>query len=205
MKRDGLVLLERRRISRDLHDGSIQPYLGLKWALEAIQTKAASGHAVTEDLSRLVERVDHEILTMRSYVNSLREAPARRKIELPGALRSQVVRWNDLYNLKVSLRASGAARMVGENLASAVLNIANEGLSNIRRHTVASSARILLSCCVDQIRMVIVNPVAPDAVPRLFKPHSIDERVRTLGGDCRVDYAGWRETRVVVELPRSSE
>jgi len=205
MKRDGLVLLERRRISRDLHDGSIQPYLGLKWALEAIQTKAASGHAVTEDLSRLVERVDHEILTMRSYVNSLREVPARRKIELPGALRSQVVRWNDLYNLKVSLRASGAARMVGENLASAVLNIANEGLSNIRRHTVASSARILLSCCVDQIRMVIVNPVAPDAVPRLFKPHSIDERVRTLGGDCRVDYAGWRETRVVVELPRSSE
>ena len=205
MKRDGLVLLERRRISRDLHDGSIQPYLGLKWALEAIQTKAASGHAVTEDLSRLVERVDHEILTMRSYVNSLREAPVSRKIELPGALRSQVVRWNDLYNLKVSLRASGAARMVGENLASAVLNIANEGLSNIRRHTVASSARILLSCCVDQIRMVIVNPVAPDAVPRLFKPHSIDERVRTLGGDCRVDYAGWRETRVVVELPRSSE
>jgi hypothetical protein len=205
MKRDGLVLLERRRISRDLHDGSIQPYLGLKWALEAIQTKAASGHAVTEDLSRLVERVDHEILTMRSYVNSLREAPVSRKIELPGALRSQVARWNDLYNLKVSLRASGAARMVGENLASAVLNIANEGLSNIRRHTVASSARILLSCCVDQIRMVIVNPVAPDAVPRLFKPHSIDERVRTLGGDCRVDYAGWRETRVVVELPRSSE
>jgi signal transduction histidine kinase len=205
MKRDGLVLLERRRISRDLHDSSIQPYLGLKWALEVIQTKAATGHAVTEDLSRLVERVDHEILAMRSYVNALREVPARRKIELPGALRIQLVRWSDLYDLKVFLRATGAIRMVSEHLASAVLNIANEGLSNIRRHTVASRARILLSCGADQIRVVIVNPIAPDAVPTLFKPQSIDERARALGGNCRVDCAGWRETRVVVELPRSSE
>jgi signal transduction histidine kinase len=205
MKRDGLVLLERRRISRDLHDSSIQPYLGLKWALEAIQAKAATGHAVAEDLSRLVARVDYEILAMRSYVNSLRKAPAHRMIDLPGALQVQLARLSGLYNLKVSLRATGTVRMVGEHLAGEVLNIANEGLSNIRRHTASSSARILLSCCSDQIRVVIVNPVAPDAARTLFKPLSIDERVRALGGHCRVDCAGSRETCVIVELPRSSE
>lgn len=202
MKRDGSVLLERRKISRDLHDSSIQPYLGLKWALEAIKTKAASGGIVTEDLARLVVRVEHEILSMRSYVNALREEPMRREIELPRAFRSQVPRWGDLYNLTLRSRTTGTARMVSEPLAGAVLNIANEALSNIRRHTVASNAWISLSCRTDYVRLVIVNPVTAGDRTRRFRPKSIDERARAMGGCCRVDIDTGQQTRVLVELPQ---
>lgn len=80
MKRDGSILLERRRISRDLHDSTIQPYLGLKWALEAIQTKSAAGRPILDDLTRLVARVDQELLSMRRYVSSLRDPTESRAI-----------------------------------------------------------------------------------------------------------------------------
>ena len=207
MKRDGSVLLERRRISRDLHDSTIQPYLGLKWALEAIQTKSAAGRPILDDLTRLVARVDQELLSMRRYVSSLRDPTESRAIEgasveLPLMLFQQVNRWRELYRLEVLVRTSGPARMVSGLLASAVLNIANEGLSNIRRHTLASNARIILFCRIDQIRLVIVNPVAPGAIATPFTPRSIDERARALGGRCEADSVGGRETRVAVELPR---
>ena len=207
MKRDGSVLLERRRISRDLHDSSIQPYLGLKWALEAIQTKAATGNAVTEDLARLVTRVEHEILSMRRYVASLQEVPdgrdnERSPIELPPVLIEQVTRWRDLYRLEVLIRTAGNAQMVNEFLAGAFLNMANEGLRNIRRHTRSASARIILFCRIDQIRMVITNPVALGTLLQPFMPRSIDERARALGGRCQVSLVGGRETRVSIEVPR---
>jgi signal transduction histidine kinase len=207
MKRDGSVLLERRRISRDLHDSTIQPYLGLKWALEAIQTKSAAGRPILEDLARLVARVDHEILLMRRYVSSLQEPTEGREferapVELPLVFLQQVTRWRELYRLEVLVRTTGPGRMVSDLLASTVLNIANEGLSNIRRHTLASNARITLFCGIDQIRIVIVNPVAPGVIPTPFMPRSIDERARALGGRCETNSVGGRETRVAVELPR---
>lgn len=204
MIRDGSILLERRRISRDLHDGSIQPYIGLKWALEAIQAKAASGHPVTEDLMRLVARVDHEILFLRTYVDSLRKFPEPQEIELPAAFRTALNRWGELYNLSIRSRSTGPVPMVNEPLASSVLSIAHEGLSNIRRHTVASSARIWLFCGADQVRLSIVNPVAPGASLSPFTPQSVDERARALGGYCRVDFIKGRDARVVVQLPRTS-
>jgi signal transduction histidine kinase len=207
MNHIGSVLLERRKISRDLHDSTLQPYLGLKWALEAIQTKSAAGRPILEDLTRLVARVDHEILSMRRYVSSLREltegqATETAPVELSLVLLQQINRWRELYCLEVLVRTSGPARMVSDFLASAVLNIVNEGLSNIRRHTLASNAKILLFCRVDRIRLVIVNPVVPGATPTSFTPRSIDERVRALGGCCEANSPRGRETRVTVELPR---
>lgn len=202
MKRDDSVLLERRKISRDLHDSSIQPYLGLKWALEAIQNTAATGRDVTEDLARLVERVDHEILLMRRYVNSLREAVPVREIDLRLAVQSQLVRWGDLYDLDIGLTTTGSDRWVSEALASSILNITNEGLSNVRRHTAALDARILLFLCPGQVRVEIVNPVASGSARGRFTPWSIDERARALGGLCRVKLDGKLATRVAVELPR---
>jgi hypothetical protein len=64
-----------------LHDSTIQPYLGLKWALEAIQTKSAAGRPILDDLTRLVARVDQELLSMRRYVSSLRDPTESRAIE----------------------------------------------------------------------------------------------------------------------------
>ena len=196
------VLRERRKISRDLHDSTLQPYLGLKWALEALRRKSAGGSPITEDLERLILRVDEEILAMRRYVSQLRKKDARQEIDLARAVRAQASRCSDLYDLPVTVIVAGEVR-VDEPIASAVLHLVNEGLSNIRRHTAASSARIQLSWHADRFRLQIANPVEPGTCPKAFMPRSISERAQALGGRCRVQIGlGW-ETRIVVELPRT--
>lgn len=198
------VLRERRKISRDLHDSTLQPYLGLKWALEALRRKSAGGSPITEDLERLILRVDDEILAMRRYVSRLRAEDSRQKIDLARAVRAQASRCSDLYGIPVTVTVTSAGEVrVDEPIASAVLHLVNEGLSNIRRHTAASSARIQLSWHADRFRLQIANPVEPGTCPRAFMPRSISERAQALGGRCRVQIGlGW-ETRIVVELPRT--
>ena len=200
---EGPVLRERRKISRDLHDSTLQPYLGLKYALEALRRKSAGGSPITEDLDRLILRVDDEILAMRRYVSRLRAPDPQQEIELARAVRAQASRCSDLYGIPVMVTVTGEVR-VNEPIASAVLHLVNEGVSNIRRHTCAASARIQLSWHTDRFRLQIANPVEPGACPKAFMPRSISERARALGGRCQVQIGlGW-ETRVVVELPRSN-
>ena len=199
---EGSVLRERRKISRDLHDSTLQPYLGLKYALEALRRKSAGGSTITEDLERLILRVDDEILAMRRYVSQLRAEDSQQKIELARAVRAQASRCSDLYGIPVTVTVAGEVR-VNEPIASAVLHLVNEGVSNIRRHTCASSAQIQLSWHADRFRLQIANPVEPGTRPKAFMPRSISERAQALGGRCRVQIGlGW-ETRVVVELPRA--
>ena len=201
---EGSVLRERRKISRDLHDSTLQPYLGLKYALEGLRRKSAGGSTITEDLERLILRVDDEIVAMRRYVSQLRAESPRREIELARAVRAQASRCSDLYGIPVTVTVTVAGEVrVNEPIASAVLHLVNEGVSNIRRHTCASSAQIQLSWHADRFRLQIANPVEPGTCPKAFMPRSISERAQALGGRCRVQIGlGW-ETRVVVELPRA--
>ena len=74
-----------------------------------------------------------------------------------------------------------------------------EGISNVRRHSLASLATVRVACRGGRLSLAIANLHDPDAPPRHFTPRSITERAAALGGTVRVDLAP--ETMVHVEIP----
>jgi len=67
-----IIADERQKISRDIHDSAVQPYIGLKLALEALARKVPPDHPLYKDIARLVDMTSMEIAGLRRYVKGLK-------------------------------------------------------------------------------------------------------------------------------------
>ena len=194
---------ERQKISRDIHDSAIQPYIGLKFALEALARKASPTDPLAKDIERLAAMAQREIVELRRYVKGLRGQGEPGHAALVPALRRQAARFGELYGIKVEVEAAAELR-VGDGLADDAFHMVSEALSNIRRHTMAALARINLSCDTQMFTLQIANPCDAAMSVKLFTPRSIAERALALGGTCQVETGPGRDTVVTVEIPLRS-
>lgn len=194
---------ERQKISRDIHDSAIQPYIGLKFALEALGRKAAADNPLAKDIERLAEMTQREISELRRYVKGLRGQGDPGDAALVPALRRQAARFGELYGINVAIEAASELQ-VGDGLADQVFHMVSEALSNVRRHTTAAVARVSLSCDTQMFTLQVANPGDADVSAKIFTPRSIAERATTLGGTCRVEAGFDRGTVVIVEVPMRS-
>ena len=169
---------ERERISRDLHDGTVQPYLGLKFGLEALRRKVPDNDALASDVDELVRMTDNGILQLRGYIRDLRTIEADGTSQALTVIRSQVQQFEEYSGLKVEVRAQKLD--LSESKLLEVRQIIAEGLSNIRRHSNARQAMLDLSVEQNMLRIAFINPVASIAPP--FTPRSLTERAAVMGG-----------------------
>jgi signal transduction histidine kinase len=196
---------ERERIGRDLHDSAVQPYLGLKYRLEALARQATPGHPIEANIRQLIELTTQELQTLRDVVSGLRhgEDPMA-PTAFMAALHRQAKRFEALYGLKVNIFAPNALQLRG-SAAKAVLHMINEGLTNVRRHTAATAVTVMLDVHQNEVVMRIRNDHGPsgtaDARPLdNFVPTSLSERATEFGGGVSVS----RETdctEIIITLP----
>ena len=191
---------ERQKISRDIHDSAIQPYIGLKFGLEALARKIPPESPVAYDIGRLVEMATSEITELRTFVKGLRGDEDPGRAALVPALRRQAARFSELYGIAVQVQSADELR-IGDALANEAFHMVSEALSNVRRHTTASSACISLACDQHLFTMTISNPSTRGSTGKIFTPHSIAERSLALGGLCRVATTLGFDTEVTVEIP----
>ena len=198
------TLHEREKISRDLHDSTIQPYIGLKLGLEALRRRAGTGAPAGEladELDDLIAMTGEGIAELRRYVGGLRDRDLPRETSLVHAIWRVAEKYRDYYGIDVAVNVD-ADLGLNDRLAAEVFQIVNEGLSNVRRHT--ASRRVTLNVRRQSTELVlqVINHVAADGrVCAAFRPRSIVERVQHLGG--RVDVALQADGGAVVtaEIP----
>jgi signal transduction histidine kinase len=192
---------ERERIGRDLHDSAVQPYLGLKYGLEALVRQAGPDNPIARNVEHLVQLTTQELQTLRDVVSGLRngEQPMG-STAFMGALHRQSQRFESLYGLKVEIFAPDALQLRGA-AAKAVLHMVNEGLTNVRRHSGATTVTLMLEVHANEVVVRIRNDHGADgARPMDFVPRSLSERAGEFGGgtlvriepDC---------TEIVITLP----
>src|SRR5439155_4361405 len=63
---------DRKKIARDLHDGAIQPYIGIRIGLDTLRRKAAAENLGSEDVDRLIEMSENGLSDLRHFVSALR-------------------------------------------------------------------------------------------------------------------------------------
>jgi signal transduction histidine kinase len=193
---------ERERIGRDLHDSAIQPYLGLKYGLEALARQAGTEHPLSPQIAELVQMTIDELATLRDLIGGLRSGSGSAVGDATplAALERQAKRFEALYGLKVSIRAPDAPRLRAA-AAQSLLHMVNEALTNVRRHTGASMVRLQLSATEDGLLLSVGNDRSQaDGVPQDFVPRSLSQRAAAMGGSLRLcQRRDW--TEVLISLP----
>lgn len=192
---------ERLTISRDLHDTSIQPYIGLKLSLDALQRAAGPDSPLAQPIAELVAMAGMTLHDLRDYAETLREGIPLRGEFLVAAVRRQAERLARFYGVEVEVTSKLSTQLKGR-LAAEAFQMISEGLSNILRHTKAKRAFVSILCENSSLVLKIGNETQSGArAVESFTPRSIHERSKALGGVARVDTLPDGYTVVQVTIP----
>jgi signal transduction histidine kinase len=193
---------ERSRIGRDLHDSAIQPYLGLKFAIEGLALRCDAGNPLQGQIQELRAVCDAELVELRKTVSALRAGHTSGENSLSAALQRQCSRFARLFEIQVDLQVP-AELPASRTLVSALLHMVDEALNNVRRHTQAQRVWISLSDVPGALRLVIRDDAGQrsgQAAPA-FEPRSLTERARELGGALVLRQHNGLDTEIHITLP----
>ena len=182
----------RHKISLDLHDSTIQPYIGLRLGLEALRRKIPDGSVIAAEVDELVAMAGESIAELRQYIAELKsQIKSQLKSQLGTSLAASILEVAKKYQLRHGIEVAvniDSKLMISEHLSIEIYQLVCEGLSNIHRHTQAKQAEINLYCKNDQLVIEIINQDDSAQDFTHFKPRSMTERVTYLGGTIRVNH-----------------
>lgn len=192
---------ERFKISRDIHDTTIQPYIGLKLGLDALQRETGEGGQQARRIGELIEMANLTIRDLRTYAATLRDKASVPGDFLVSAVNRQAERYRRFYQIDVEVKSHVNGQLSNRHAAEA-FQIVSEGLSNVLRHTSAKRAFVHILCEEHQLLLKIGNeaPLSPGPAPA-FVAWSIQERASELGGTAFTERSVDDYTVVHVNIP----
>jgi signal transduction histidine kinase len=190
---------ERRKIAQDIHDSVIQPYIGLQFGLAAIKQKVEKREEVLNNVEELLALTNSEIVDLRSYVGGLRRGESPREIFLP-AVRRFAAKFSEATGLQVEINGSDNLPIY-DRLAAELFQMIEEGLSNVRRHSTSTYAKLDIDIKDGQLEMQLRNARLQRLGEASFSPRSIADRAAALGGQTVVYTDKNHDTVVSVQIP----
>jgi signal transduction histidine kinase len=194
------ALRERQAISRDLHDSTVQPYIGLSHTLSALRNKAAPDNPLRADIEHLAAMAADVVSDLRRFAGGFAREPANSASLVAGALRQHLDQARQFYGLDIALQMDDGAAAVGDRLAASLFQLVCEGVSNIRKHTEARDGAVCIGCANGRLRIEIANP-HPGRAWRAFSPVSLTQRTVALGGTLQVLQGAGEHTIVEIDIP----
>ncbi len=175
---------ERKRISRELHDDTIQALVVLSRQLDNLASR--DKRLPEEHLQRLEElrqRTNDIMQGVRRLSQDLRPA-ALDRLGLPAALEWLASDVSGYSGLAVKVNVSGGERRLAEEVELILFRIVQEALRNVWRHSQATVANIEVMFGVSNIKIII-----SDNGKGFSPPRSIGD----LAKDGRLGLAGMQE------------
>jgi ligand-binding sensor domain-containing protein/signal transduction histidine kinase len=203
-----LVLTERSRIARELHDTLAQGFAGIGFQLEAVAAKLteAPAHA-QQHLNLALQMVRHSLGEARRSVMNLRSLAADNG-DLARALADTARQIMADKPVEVHSTTSGPVRSLPANMEDNLLRIGQEAITNSLKHARAGRIRIGVNY---QPRSVVLRihddgqgfdprclPVADGAHFGLL---GMRERAKQIGAQLTVSSQPGQGTEVLVEAP----
>ena len=140
-KQFDLVLMERNRLAREIHDTLAQDFVGISLQLDMV-SQLLSGNKTEAAIAQVQgtrKLVTDGLAEARQSIWELRANTAQDS--LPSRLRKIVARYaSDAVPVRTEI--GGAFRPLDNKLESEILRIAQEALSNVQRHSGATAASV---------------------------------------------------------------
>jgi signal transduction histidine kinase len=207
--------MERRRISRELHDETGQSLLCMRLQMEMLeQSLPASEQLWRGKLAETRDLTERTILEMRRLIAALSPAVLE-QLGLGAALRQLVNRFRRIHPCRVRLNLSriGALPQKTEII---IYRLVQECCNNVAKHSGATHVNISVASTDGSVKLCVeddgVGFQVDEALAQRdsFGLSGMRERVALLGGTFRIQsFPGEgkrkRGTRIWIELPRSRD
>ncbi|MCL6613606.1 MAG: sensor histidine kinase [Firmicutes bacterium] len=194
---------ERNRIAREIHDT-------LGHYLTAIHVQISAAKAVLREdgeraltaLERVQKLTEESLAEVRHAVAALREKPMEGK-QLTAAV-AELVEESRAAGIATALEILGMPRKLAPLLEMVVYRVVQEGLTNVRKHAAAASARVLLDFTNESSVRVSIQDDGRGALPGAtdgFGLTGLRERVQCCGGRFATTSAPGKGFTIEAEVP----
>jgi nitrate/nitrite-specific signal transduction histidine kinase len=203
------VIEERYRLSREFHDGLAQTlgYLGLQSERLENLLKAGQVETAVTEFSEMRRSIRAAYVDVREAIDGLRLG-----MDAVGHLTDRLGEYTTEFTrqtgLPVSFTAVPEQINVPPTTALQLLRIAQEALTNMRKHAQAGEGQVRLRLLEDELELTIIDDGRgfPDVTPadRQYRSHglaSMRERTESLGGAMTVATQPGKGTRIMVVVP----
>jgi signal transduction histidine kinase len=206
-ERARVLMADRERIGRELHDGTIQSIYAAGLMIESAAYLIDDSPAEAKDrLTRVMQSLNNTIQEIRRYIFDLRAEPEAEAAELTRGL-SKMLR--DLHVntlISVDLAEDGEdPGLLSPEQRRHVLSIVREALTNISRHAQAKRVVARLQWGVDSLRLRIADDgIGMNGIPsdgRGDGLRNMRERTRLLGGKLSISGQPGRGVVLDLEVP----
>jgi len=202
------IIEERRRIAREIHDGVAQSlsYLNLKTkSVSDLLTSKDNVQALTE-LNEIREVVKDTYEDIRESIDQL--STEIKSVSILAALGNYVREFSSNNGIPVQFEISKPFARLSPVAELQLLRIAQEALTNVRRHAMASNVDVKLRNTADAVEMIVKDDGKGFNLEELeeYPPgyHGlaiIKERAEGLGGNVIIATAPGEGTEIKVQLP----
>jgi signal transduction histidine kinase len=149
------VVEERERISQDLHDSIIQSLYAISLSLEDVPELIADDAAEgATRIDRAIDAIHRSIRDIRNFISGL-QPELLGESDLGASLETLAKEFRATANVDLQLALTGDPAQIPDELATHLLAIAREGLSNIVRHAHATQASLEVVVTDDRATMTI--------------------------------------------------
>lgn len=206
-----LQVNERRKFSRELHDGINQQLVSLKYRIELAEKKlggSKSDHPALQDLTIAGTVLNQTIQEVRQISHDLRPVLLD-DLGLKAAVRALAEHFEDTTGTEVQLEYELPAASYSDEVEITLYRTAQECLNNIGKHAAASRVCIHLSQQQDQILFEIRDNGCgfdvQQAQSRGIGLANMRERVEVVGGRLTLDSAPGQGSTIRAELPSQQD
>jgi signal transduction histidine kinase len=204
LSRDAGVASERERLAREIHDTIAQDLTGLVLLTQRAARELASGVSPAESLSMLEDAARTALAETRALV-AASSSPSLEHGGIAAALERLGERFTRETSIIVTVDAVAAER-VERDLEVVLLRCAQEGLSNIRKHSGAGRATVRLRIDDDEQTLRITDDgqgfTAADEHSG-FGLAGMRDRIALVGGTLDIE-SGETGTSLLITLPRGT-
>jgi signal transduction histidine kinase len=199
---------ERKRISRDLYDEVGQALVAVKVTIAMLKIRAASDPEFQRNVADAERLLGQAMETVHSFARELRPAMLDH-LGLLSALRAHILVFAKQTGIRTELVPHPLLTRLDERREEVLFRVAQEALSNVFKHSGASSAKIEFTSADDVLQMEIGDDgcafsVEEQLATRTSGRHGLigmQERVRHVNGSFAIESVSGNGTRVRVKIP----
>jgi PAS domain S-box-containing protein len=193
---------ERQLISYEIHDGLVQYVTGALMQLQALHDKVRDPE-MAQEFEPVLSGLQKAVAEGRRVVNGIR-TPVLDDWGIVAAL-EYLIEEEDRAHVEIEFVKPDDLRRMAPNVEEALFRIAQEAMTNARKHSRTQKLRIELKRQGDRLRLEIrdwgvgFSPAVQGKGVHGIK--SMYERARIAGGQCTIESAPGSGALVVVDLP----
>jgi signal transduction histidine kinase len=203
---------ERRRIARDLHDGTAQHLSGMALTIGQVLADFPPGHDQLRKLLQDSHVASREALKEVRTVSYVLHPPILDGLGLVPALQWYLDGLQKRSSLRVNFQASADIEGLSPDEERALFRIVQESVNNVLRHSGGTAINIVLSANGRDVTLEIADNGCGMTAVELQQAEGaaslgvgisgMRERVRQLNGTFRISSSS-RGTQVFVSLPKN--